>query len=107
MNEQAIIEPRSVFVEKAMTNTEIMIERDMLGEIKPKYRAPHVFADDEVEYMLELLAEAVYETVGKDRTAAFDLMKILPLYPASRIHFDYDGIVFNERFDNTIDDMAN
>ena len=63
--------------------------------------------DQEVDDFLEMLAEAIYESIGKDRTKIFELDKIFPLYPPSRMHFDYTSMVTNKAFDGIIDEMAN
>jgi len=63
--------------------------------------------DDEISEFLEMLAEAIYETVGKKRTAVWDLDQIFPLYPPSRMHFDYAEMVTNESFDDLLDELAN
>ena len=62
----------------------------------------------EIVDFLELLAEAIYQGVGKARTGVFDLDKyLLPLYPASRMHFDYTEMVYSEKVDEIIDELAN
>lgn len=61
----------------------------------------------DVEDFLELLAEAIYQGTGKARTALFDIDEFFPLYPASRMHFDYTEMVYSEKVDEIIDELAN
>ena len=63
--------------------------------------------DQEVDDFLEMLAEAIYESIGKDRTKIWELDKIFPLYPPSRMHFDYTSMVTNKSFDSLLDELAN
>ena len=37
----------------------------------------------------------------------FELDKIFPLYPASRLHFDFDLLVKGPHFDSLLDELAN
>lgn len=60
-----------------------------------------------MEDFLELLAEAIYQGVGKARTGVFDLDEIFPLYPATRMHFDYTDLIYSEKVDEIIDELAN
>ena len=80
----------------------------MLEPVKRKYREPHIMSKQDVEDFLELLAEAIYQGVGKARTGVFDLdEKLFPLYPASRMHFNYTEMVYSEKVDEIIDELAN
>ena len=45
--------------------------------------------DQEVDDFLEMLAEAIYESIGKDRTKIFELDKIFPLYPPNQMHLKW------------------
>lgn len=63
--------------------------------------------ETEIVNWLETLSEALYIGVGIPRTKAFDLAKLTPLYPPSRLHFDYKEMVYKESFDDIIDDLAN
>ena len=107
MNEQAAMEPKERGVNRAAEFANELITRDYIKPIKQKFRAPHVMGDQEVDDFLEMLAEAIYESIGKDRTKMFELDKIFPLYPPSRMHFDYTQMVYNESFDSLLDDLAN
>ena len=70
------------------------------------FRKAHVLTANYTDYWIEKLAEAIYAGVGIARTEAFDLTKFYPLYPPTRMHFDYHQMVYNERFDDTVDDLA-
>ena len=56
--------------------------------------------------MLELLADAIYNSYGKARLRNFDFPSLYKLYPPSRMHFDYSAMVHDEIFDELIDEMA-
>mmetsp|Transcript_10018 Transcript_10018/g.13631 ORF Transcript_10018/g.13631 Transcript_10018/m.13631 type:complete len:111 (+) Transcript_10018:1245-1577(+) len=71
MNEQQMMEPKEKGVERAHEFASSLIAKDYLKGIKQKYRAPHVMGDAEVEEFLEMLAEAIYESIGRDRTKVF------------------------------------
>lgn len=103
MNEQAIIEPRERFVDKAMSVTEQMIDRDLLGPMKVKFREPHIMGDEEIDELLERLSEAIYDGVGKKRTSKFDMARFMPLYPSKRYHFDFKEMIEAKDFDHLID----
>jgi len=63
--------------------------------------------DQEVDEFLDMLSEAIYESVGKKRTAVWELDQIFPLYPPSRMHFNYAEMVHNDHFDSLLDELAN
>lgn len=63
--------------------------------------------ETEIVNWLEILSEAIYEGIGIPRTFCFDLAKLTPLYPPSRLHFDYNEMVYKESFNDLIDEMAN
>jgi len=63
--------------------------------------------DEEVDDFLEMLAEAIYMSVGRKRTAVWELDQIFPLYPSTRMHFDYAEMVNNNSFDSLLDELAN
>jgi len=63
--------------------------------------------EQEINDFLEMLAEAIYESVGRKRTAVWELDQIFPLYPPSRMHFDYAEMVTNQSFDSLLDELAN
>ena len=58
--------------------------------------------DEEVDDFLEMLAEAIYMSVGRKRTAVWELDQIFPLYPSTRMHFDYAEMVNNNSFDSLL-----
>jgi len=62
----------------------------------------------DVNDFLEVLAEAIYRGVGKARTKVFNLDdRLFPLYPPSRMHFNYTEMVYSEKVDEIIDELAN
>lgn len=63
--------------------------------------------DTEVDEFLEMLAEMIYESVGKQRSAVWELDQIFSLIPKDRMHFDYTQMVSNENFDDLLDELAN
>ena len=73
---------------------------------KIKYRRPHVMTDSDIDDFLELLSEAIYQGVGKTRTNVFELDSIFPLIPPSRMHFNYAEMVYSEKVDEIIDELA-
>ena len=107
LNEQAKIEPKMHAVQQASEFADWMIRKDYGRTIKQQYRSAHIMGDQEVDDFLEMLAEAIYESVGKKRTAVWDLDDIFPLYPPSRMHFDYAEMVTNQSFDSLLDELAN
>ena len=112
ITEQAKIEPKQRQVQRAVDSIDTIIDLDLLSEIKVTYRQPHLFGKADVNDFLELLAEAIYDGVGKARTETFTtdnkLEKLfLPMYPIDRLHFDYKHIVSNARTDEIIDELAN
>ena len=62
---------------------------------------------EDIDDFLELLAEQIYQGVGKARTNVFELDSIFNLYPASRLHFDYAEMVYSQKVDEIIDELAN
>ena len=107
MNEQANLEPRARMVNNAMDAAEAIIDQELTKDIKIKYRKPLVMDEPEIHQFLEMLAEAIYQGVGKARTGKFDLEKIYQLYPPSRIHFDFTGLVHEPQFEDIVDELAN
>ena len=73
---------------------------------KIKYRTPHIMTDSDIDDFLELLSEAIYQGVGKIRTNVFDFDSIFPLIPPSRMHFNYAEMVYSEKVDEIIDELA-
>ena len=73
---------------------------------KIKYRTPHIMTDSDLDDFLELLSEAIYQGVGKIRTNVFDFDSIFPLVPPSRMHFNYAEMVYSEKVDEIIDELA-
>lgn len=63
--------------------------------------------DTEVDEFLEMLAEMIYESVGKQRSAVWELDQIFSLIPKDRMHFDSTQMVSNENFDDLLDELAN
>ena len=61
----------------------------------------------DIDDMLELLADAIYRSVGKARVKNFDAEEIFKIYPPSRMHFNYHEMVHDGMFDELIDEMAN
>ena len=76
MNEAAKVQPKQVSVNRAADFAEWIISKDYLRSIKQKFRAPHIMDADEVDDFLEMLAEMLYESVGKKRTAVWELDQI-------------------------------
>ena len=107
INEQGKLEPRSRQVDNAIDSTVAIVNRQIGPIIKERLRKDQVMGDEEIDDWLERLAEASYEGVGKIRVDAFCLNDIYELYPPSRLHFDYQQMVYNEHFDDTIDELAN
>ena len=62
--------------------------------------------DSDIDDFLELLSEAIYQGVGKLRTKLFELDDIFPLIPPSRMHFNYAEMVYSEKVDEIIDELA-
>ena len=73
---------------------------------KIKYRTPHIMTDSDLDDFLELLSEAIYQGVGKIRTNVFDFDSIFPMIPPSRMHFNYAEMVYSEKVDEIIDELA-
>ena len=90
LNEEANQARGNKIVERSYALAGQFMNKNYLRTIKQKYRAPHVMGSQEVGDFLEMLAEAIYQTQGKSRVKLFELDKIFPLYPASRLHFDFD-----------------
>jgi len=89
LNEQAAILPKEKSVERANDLAGQFMTKDYLRSIKQEYRAAHIMGKEEVNEFLEVLADAIYAGAGKKRTAVWELDTIFPLYPSSRMHFDY------------------
>lgn len=94
-------------VEKAVKAGEEVIGRQINTNAKVLGRDGFVMREVEIVNWLEILSEAIYEGIGIPRTVAFDLAKLTPLYPPSRLHFDYNEMVYKESFNDLIDEMAN
>ena len=63
-------------------------------------------SDSDIDDFLELLSEAIYQGVGKIRTNVFDFDSIFPQIPPSRMHFNYAEMVYSEKVDEIIDELA-
>jgi len=83
-------------VDNALKGCEDVLAMNIGPPIKEKFRKTHVMGEKELDEWLEVLAEAIYETIGVPRTKAFELAKLTPLYPPSRIHFDYEHMISRE-----------
>lgn len=101
------MEPRVRSVENAVKAGEEIIGRQINTNAKVLGREGFVMRESEIVDWLEIISEAIYEGVGIPRTRAFDLAKLVPLYPPSRLHFDYTEMIYRESFNDLIDDLAN
>ena len=106
ISEQQALEPRVRGVENAVKAGEEVIKRQINTNAKILGRDGFVMRETEILDWLEILSEAIYEGVGISRVTAFSLAKLTPLYPPSRLHFDYNEMVYKESFSDLIDDMA-
>ena len=84
-----------------------IIGLDVINPSRVKYRTAHIMSLEDIDDFLELLAEQIYQGVGKARTNVFELDSIFNLYPASRLHFDYAEMVYSQKVDEIIDELAN
>ena len=107
IKEQETLRAREKNVERSYELAGQFMSKDYLRSIKQQYRAPHIMGDQEIGDFLEVLAEAIYQSVGKKRVKLFELDEIFPLYPPSRMHFDYSSMVSNKPFDALLDELAN